>query len=75
MVKYAEMPYLRINCDVFQFFLAFFMLLRNNPPPLVVPNGLSRLCTVLISVISSGFRIWMNQYRIGRAYGTVFLFN
>ncbi len=47
---YAKMPLLRINCDVIQFFLAFFMLLRNNPPPLVVPNGLSRLCTVLIPI-------------------------
>ena len=69
-----KMPLLRINCDVIQFFLAFFMLLRNNPPPLVVPNGLSRLCTVLCSCLN-GISNWMNQYRIGRAYGTVFLFN
>jgi hypothetical protein len=48
--NYAKMALLRINCDVIQFFLAFFMLLRNNPPPLVVPNGLSRLCTVLIPI-------------------------
>lgn len=44
------LPLVRINCDVIQFFLAFFMHLRNNPPPLVVPNGLSRLCTVLTPV-------------------------
>jgi len=35
----------RINCDEFQFFLAFFMLLRNNPPPLYVPSGLMRYKT------------------------------
>ena len=35
----------RINCDEFQFFLAFFMLLGNNPPPLYVPSGLMRYMT------------------------------
>jgi len=68
-----KMPLLRINCDVIQFFLAFFMLLRNNPPLLVVPNGLSRLCTVLAP--AERISNWMDQYRIGRVYGTVFLFN
>ena len=36
------LPFKGINCDEFQFFLAFFMLLGNNPPPLYVPSGLMR---------------------------------